>query len=204
MSSAEKAYIYIYIYIYIYFTFWEFFTSDLTDGFSLDFDWQNVFLGLQDIFSLSSAVIVVLLPGWFQLLLPYRPSTASTAISTKWQVLFFLIITTKTCLLWAQLAGAQLAAEMQSVYCRIHRLHLCRGVKSPQWVSWIWHKTIWWWESSNAGALGNAKYPFIAITSRSTLAWSGTPDRVLSMGPIKLNSERMLNWIAWNKIVYLY
>ena len=23
--------------------------------------------------------------------------------------------------------------------CRIHRLHLCRGVGSPQWVSCIWH-----------------------------------------------------------------
>ena len=27
--------------------------------------------------------------------------------------------------------------------CRIHRLLLCRGVRSlPQWVSWIWHWTI--------------------------------------------------------------
>ena len=23
--------------------------------------------------------------------------------------------------------------------CRIHWLHLCRGVTPPQWVSWIWH-----------------------------------------------------------------
>ena len=42
-----------------------------------------------------------------------------------------------------------------------------------QWVSWIWHKTIWWWGSSYAGALGNVEHPFIAIASRSTLARSG-------------------------------
>ena len=23
--------------------------------------------------------------------------------------------------------------------CRIHRLHLCREVRLPQWVSWLWH-----------------------------------------------------------------
>ena len=28
-------------------------------------------------------------------------------------------------------------------------------------MSWIWHLTIWWLGSSNAGALGNAVYPFI-------------------------------------------
>ena len=43
-----------------------------------------------------------------------------------------------------------------------------------QWVSWIWYYTIWWWGSSNAWALGNAQYPFIAITPKSTLAWSGS------------------------------
>ena len=58
--------------------------------------------------------------------------------------------------------------------CRIHRLLLCRGVRPPPRVSWIWHYTIWWWGSSNAGALGNAEYPFIAIAPRSTLARSGS------------------------------
>ena len=43
-----------------------------------------------------------------------------------------------------------------------------------QCVSWIWHKTIWWWSSSNAGALESIEYPFIAITSNPTLAWSGS------------------------------
>ena len=32
-----------------------------------------------------------------------------------------------------------------------------------------WHQTIRWWSSGNAGALGNAEYPFIAISPRSTI-----------------------------------
>ena len=63
--------------------------------------------------------------------------------------------------------------------CRIHWLHLCRGVRR---VSWLWHKKFWWWGSSNAGALGNAEYPFIAIPPRSTLTGMVAPDRALSMG----------------------
>ena len=59
--------------------------------------------------------------------------------------------------------------------CRIHRLHLCGEVRPhPRWVPWIWHWTIWWWGSSDAGALGNAEYLFIAIAPRSTLAWCGS------------------------------
>ena len=38
----------------------------------------------------------------------------------------------------------------------------------------VWHLTIWWWGSSNAGALENVEYPFIASASRSTLTWSGS------------------------------
>ena len=53
--------------------------------------------------------------------------------------------------------------------CRIHQLHLCRGVRLPQWMSWIWYKTIWWWGSHNAGSLGRAEYPFTAIAPKSTL-----------------------------------
>ena len=47
--------------------------------------------------------------------------------------------------------------------CRIHWLHLSRGVRLLQQVYWIWH---WWWGSSNAGALRNVKYFFIAFTPR--------------------------------------
>ena len=50
--------------------------------------------------------------------------------------------------------------------CRIHWLHLCRGVRLNQWV-------FWWWSSSN-GALEKDEYPFIAIAPRSTLAQSGS------------------------------
>ena len=41
-------------------------------------------------------------------------------------------------------------------------------------ATFIWPQTIGWWGSSNARDLGNAEYPFIAITPRSTLAWSGS------------------------------
>ena len=58
--------------------------------------------------------------------------------------------------------------------CRIHRPLLCRGIRSIQQVSWIWHQAIWWWGSNNAGPLGNAEDPFIAIAPRSTLAQSGS------------------------------
>ena len=43
----------------------------------------------------------------------------------------------------------------------------------PQWLSWIWHLTIWWWGSSYAEALGNMEYP-TAIAPMSTLTRSGS------------------------------
>ena len=60
-------------------------------------------------------------------------------------------------------------------------LHLYRGVRPPpnpyppqqQRVFWIWHLTIWGWGSSLA-ALRNVEYPFIAITSKSTLYLLGS------------------------------
>ena len=92
--------------------------------------------------------------------------------------------------------------------CRIHQPHLCRRVRLPQRVSWIWHYMIWWWGFSNTGALGNVEYLFIAIAPRSTLAWSGSTwygpihgsDRTVS----HLNCVLMLNWIVWNRTVYMY
>ena len=44
----------------------------------------------------------------------------------------------------------------------------------------------WWRGFSNAGALGNAKYPFIAIAPKSNLARVVASDMVLSMGWIEL------------------
>ena len=58
--------------------------------------------------------------------------------------------------------------------CRIHRLLLCNGIRLLLWVFCIWHQTIWWWCSSNSGALRNEEYPFIAIAPRSTLSRSGS------------------------------
>ena len=49
---------------------------------------------------------------------------------------------------------------------------LQRG-KTPNRASMIWNYTIWWWCFSNTGALGNAEFPFIAITLRPTLTLSG-------------------------------
>ena len=71
-------------------------------------------------------------------------------------------------------------------------------------MSWILRETIWWWGSSNPGALGNAEYSFIAIAPWSTSAGVVIPDRVLSMGQIELNCELMLNWIVCNRTVYVY
>ena len=71
--------------------------------------------------------------------------------------------------------------------CRIHQLLLRRGVRltRPQWVSWMWHKTI-----------------FIAIASRFTLTWSGSTWE----GPIYESNRTvlMLNWIAWNRTVLAF
>ena len=78
------------------------------------------------------------------------------------------------------------------------------GVEYPhQWVFWIWHKTIWWWSSCDAGALGNVEKTFIAIAPRSTLARK----RSIWEGPIyglnKTNCILMLNWIVWIRTVWL-
>ena len=82
--------------------------------------------------------------------------------------------------------------------CRIHRLLLCRGVRPPPPTSvLIWHQTIWWWGSGNAGALGNAEYPFNAVAPRSTLARSGSTWEDLIYGLNRTNSILMLNWIVW-------
>ena len=59
--------------------------------------------------------------------------------------------------------------------CRINRLHLCRVVRPPPQTS-VLDMTLnnLMVCSSNAGALGNAEYPFIAIAPRSTLARCGS------------------------------
>ena len=58
---------------------------------------------------------------------------------------------------------------------------MCYITPTLQWVSCILDLKIWWWSSSNPGALGNAEYPFIAITPKSILARVVATDRVLSV-----------------------
>ena len=57
--------------------------------------------------------------------------------------------------------------------CRIHRLHLCRGVRLPQPASWIWGYTILWRGSSNAGAWGEWGVPLYrhCTSVHSGLEW---------------------------------
>ena len=74
----------------------------------------------------------------------------------------------------------------------------------PHWVSWIWHKTIWCWCSSNVGNLNNAEHPFIVIAPRPTLPGMVEPDRVLSMGQRELKCIFMLNRTAWNRTVLTF
>ena len=79
--------------------------------------------------------------------------------------------------------------------CRIHRLYLCRRVRLTQRVSCIWHETIWWWGSSNAGSLGSAEYPFITIAPRWTLAQSGSTWE----GPMYgLNRTKLCTYAKYN------
>ena len=67
------------------------------------------------------------------------------------------------------------------------------------WVSCIWHKTNWWWVSSDARAMGNAEHLFIAIASRSTLArrgctWYGP---IYGLNRTKLHTYARTVWLNW-------
>ena len=55
--------------------------------------------------------------------------------------------------------------------CRIHRLHLCRGTKTPTLLNecHIYDIKQSDGKGSSLGALGNVKYSFIAITHWPTL-----------------------------------
>ena len=79
--------------------------------------------------------------------------------------------------------------------CRIHRLHLCRGVRPPptttKQVSRIWHQTIWWWCCSFV----ECKVPLHCHCSQVP---SGAELEHLTGSQLRV----MLNWIAWNKTVF--
>ena len=55
--------------------------------------------------------------------------------------------------------------------CRIHRLHLCRGVRLPPNESPGYNTKQ---SDGKVPGLGNAEHPFIAIAPRSTLPRSGS------------------------------
>ena len=57
---------------------------------------------------------------------------------------------------------------------RINQLHLYRAVRLPHYPMSFLDKTLYnlMWAFSNAGALRNVEYPFIAISHGSTQAWS--------------------------------
>ena len=56
-------------------------------------------------------------------------------------------------------------------------------------------------KQSDAGALGNAEHPFIAISRRSTLARNGSTWYGPIYGLNRTNSILMLNWIVWIRTV---
>ena len=79
-----------------------------------------------------------------------------------------------TTVLWTILYGAERWNNSQSASsCRIHCLHLCRVVIPPSMSVLDMTIKIWWCGSIDAGALGNAEHPFIAIAIRSTLGRNG-------------------------------
>ena len=84
--------------------------------------------------------------------------------------------------------------------CRIGWLLLCRGVRHPpsKLVSKIWHWTIWWWGSTNAGALGNEDTSSLSLPP--DLLWPEVvaPDKLLSMSQIELNCVLLRNRIVFD------
>ena len=115
---------------------------------------------LRQVFFLAFIGKIVLIGLWFFLI----PWFVSVGVNCPWKLgpvqiffkfLFFFFIYLQECTCpvgWG---------------CRIHRLHHC------QRLFWKWHKTMWWWGSSYAGALGNAEHPFIAIAPWSAPTQSG-------------------------------
>ena len=88
--------------------------------------------------------------------------------------------------LWQQLAKTY----MVGWGCRIQQLHLS---KEPLNDYCAYNIKQWWWGCSNPGAFGNAEYPFIAITLRSTMI----RNRSIWQGPIYGSNPAVwhLNWV---------
>ena len=71
-------------------------------------------------------------------------------------------------------------------------------------MSWIWHWTIWWLGSSNAGAFGMQNTSTLPSLPCQLWPRVAALDRVLSVGQIELNCVLMLNWIVWNRTVLTF
>ena len=85
--------------------------------------------------------------------------------------------------------------------CKIHRLHLWRGIRPLQRVSCYDTK-----QSDGEVPVMQELWDMQNIPSLSSLPdplWPRveTPDRVISMSQTELNCVLMLNWIVWNRIV---
>ena len=83
--------------------------------------------------------------------------------------------------------------------CRIHRLHVCGGVRSPP-------NECPGYETKQSDGEVPVMLELWGMPSIPGSLWAGVvaPDRALSMGQIGLNCVLMLDWIVWNRIVFLY
>ena len=89
---------------------------------------------------------------------------------------------------------------------RIHHLLLCRRVRPPPLVECPGYDTkqsegevlvmLELWETRSISSLPSLPGPL--------LPGMVAPDRFLSMVQIQLNHVLMLNWIVWNRTVYMY
>ena len=87
--------------------------------------------------------------------------------------------------------------------CRIHQLHLYRGVRPPP------HKEYPGYDNKQSDGEVPIMVELWRMQSTSSLSsvqgplWPGVvaPDRVLSMGQIELVYILIVNWIAWNRTV---
>ena len=59
-------------------------------------------------------------------------------------------------------------------------------------------------KQSHGEVWGMWSTPLLALLPSLLLPRVVTPDRVLSIDQIELNSVLMLNWIVWNRTVYMY
>ena len=90
--------------------------------------------------------------------------------------------------------------------CRIHRLHLCTGVRPPT------NNNCLGYDTKQSDVEAPVMLELSGMQSTTSLPsflselWprAVVTDRDLSMGQIKLNYVLMINWIVWNRTVYMY